>query len=83
MRICDLLLGPPLSWARLVDHLDEAAGQHRAELAARREADDELEALRTLVARVWDLMLDNADGPSSLAASLSMAVELLRVRLTL
>jgi hypothetical protein len=34
-------------------------------------------ALLTLAARVQDLVLDNADGPSSLVASLSMAVELI------
>jgi hypothetical protein len=30
-----------------------------------------------LVARVWDLVLDWADGPSSLIASLSTVVEML------
>jgi hypothetical protein len=39
--------------------------------------DTELEALWTSVARVWDLVLDNIDGPSSLAVSLSMVAELL------
>jgi hypothetical protein len=47
------------------------------ELAPRREMDAELEALQTLVVWVQDLVLDNADGPSSLAASLSTVVELL------
>jgi hypothetical protein len=42
--------------------------------------DTELEALRTLALRVWDLVLDNADGSSSLAASLSMVVQLLEGR---
>jgi hypothetical protein len=36
-----------------------------------------LEALRTLGAHLWDLVLGNADGSTSLAASLSMVVELL------
>jgi hypothetical protein len=40
-------------------------------------ADAEPEALQTLVVRVQDFMLDNVDGPSSLAASLSTVVELL------
>jgi hypothetical protein len=40
--------------------------------------DAELGALRTLVARVRDLVLGNADGSSSLAASLSMVAELLK-----
>jgi hypothetical protein len=31
--------------------------------------------------RVWDLVLDNADGSSSLAASTSMVVELLEGRI--
>jgi hypothetical protein len=46
MRICDLLLGPPSSRARLADCLDEAIGLLRVELAARREVDAELEALQ-------------------------------------
>jgi hypothetical protein len=33
-RKCDLFLGPPFSWARLANHLDEAIGQLGAELAA-------------------------------------------------
>jgi hypothetical protein len=72
MRICDLLLGPPISRARLVDHLDEAAGQLRVELVAGWEVDAELGAPRTSVVRAWDLVLDSADGPSSVAVSMSM-----------
>jgi hypothetical protein len=37
----------------------------------------ELVALRTSAVRVQDLVLDSTDGPSSLAASMSMAAELL------
>jgi hypothetical protein len=44
-RICNLLLRSPPSQAWLADHLDEAAGQLREELATRREAEAELEAL--------------------------------------
>jgi hypothetical protein len=51
------------------------------DLAAQREVDAELEALRTSVGRVRDLVLDNIDGSSSLAASLSMVVELLECRI--
>jgi hypothetical protein len=76
MRTYDLLVGPPPGRARLVDHLDKAIGQLGAELAARREVDAELEALWTLGAQVWDLVLDNADRPSSMVASLSTSVEL-------
>jgi hypothetical protein len=47
MRICDLLLRPPIGRARLVDRLDEATGQLRVELDTRWEAAAELEALRT------------------------------------
>jgi hypothetical protein len=36
-----------------------------------------LEALRSSIAWVWDLVLERADGTSSLAASLSSAVELI------
>jgi hypothetical protein len=39
--------------------------------------DAELEALRTSVACVWDLVLGNTDGSSSRAASLTMVAELL------
>jgi hypothetical protein len=42
--------------------------------------DAELEALWTLASRVRDLVVDNADGLSSFAASLSMVVELLNSR---
>jgi hypothetical protein len=43
-RICDLLLGPLPSQARMADHLDQADRQLGVELAARWEADAELEA---------------------------------------
>jgi hypothetical protein len=65
----------------LADHLDEATGQLRVELAPQWEVDAELEALRTLAVRVWDFVLGRADGPSSLAASMSTAVELLKGRI--
>jgi hypothetical protein len=77
VRICDLLLGPPPDRARLADHLDEATGQLRVKLATRLEVDTKLEALQTLTMQVWDLVLDNTDGRSSLAASMSTAVKLL------
>jgi hypothetical protein len=73
------VLQPP-GRVRLVDHLDEAIGQLRVELAARWEADAELEALRPLAARLQD-MLDNVDGSFSLAVSLSTVVELLMGRI--
>jgi hypothetical protein len=76
-RMCDLLLGLPLSQDRLADRMDEANGQLKVELAAWREADAEMEALRTAAARVQGLVLDNADRPTSLAASMSTVVELL------
>jgi hypothetical protein len=41
------------------------------------EANEELEALQTSTSRVRDLVLDNVDGPSSLAVAMSTAVELL------
>jgi hypothetical protein len=46
-------------------------------MAAWREVDAELEAPWASAARVRDLVLGDVDGPSSLAASVSMAVELL------
>jgi hypothetical protein len=80
-RICDLLLGPPPGRARLGDRLNEAVGQRRVELATWREADVELEALWTSAARVRDLVLGSDDGPSSLAATMSMAAGLLEARI--
>jgi hypothetical protein len=81
MRNYDLLLGPPLGWARLSNRLDEAAEQFRVELAAWREEDAELEALWILVVRVQDLVLGGIEGPSSLGASMSMVAELLEGRI--
>jgi hypothetical protein len=46
-RICDLLRGLPTGWAQLADRLDETVRQLRVELAARQEADADLEVLRT------------------------------------
>jgi hypothetical protein len=40
-----------------------------------------MQALRTLAAHVQDLVLDSTDEPSSLAASLSMVVELFEGRI--
>jgi hypothetical protein len=80
VRIHDILHGPPLGRARLADCLNEAIEQLGAELAARWEVEAELGALRTLATQVWDLLLDNDDGPSSLALSFSMAMELLEGR---
>jgi hypothetical protein len=77
VRIYDLLLGPPSDRAHLANCLDDAAGQLGVELAAWREVDADLEALRTLATWVRDLVLDRVDMPSSLAASLSTVAELL------
>jgi hypothetical protein len=75
-----LFLGPPPGQVQLVDHVDKATRQLRVELVVWLEADAELEALWDSVVRVWDLVLDNADGTSSLIASISTAVELLEGR---
>jgi hypothetical protein len=76
-RICELLLGPPPSQARWTDCLVDAAGQLEAKLTAWRLVDAKLGSLQTSAAHVRDMVLGNADGPSSLVASLSMVVELL------
>jgi hypothetical protein len=80
-RICDLLLGPPPGQARLADRLDEVDVRLRVELATRQEVDVELEALRTSVARVQDLVLGSTDGPSSLVAYTSVVALLLEGRI--
>jgi hypothetical protein len=64
----------------LAGRLDEATRELGAELAARQEADAELEVLRTSTVRVRDLVLDRADMPSSLAASQSTIAKLLEGR---
>jgi hypothetical protein len=81
MRICNLLHGPPTSRDRLANRLDGAIGQLRVELATHREANAEPEALWTLAVRVQDLVVGSADGPSSLAASMSTAAELVEGRI--
>jgi hypothetical protein len=48
------------------------------ELAIQWKADVELEALQISAAQVWGMVLGSADGPSSLAASMSVAVEILK-----
>jgi hypothetical protein len=60
--------GWPIVWMRL-------PGDVGVELATRWEAEAELEALQTLAARVRGLVLDDADGPSSLVVSMSMPAE--------
>jgi hypothetical protein len=50
VRICDLLLGPPPGWAQLADRQNEVTRKLRVVLAARQEADAELEVLQTLAA---------------------------------
>jgi hypothetical protein len=47
------------------------------ELAVRCQVDNKLEALRTLAALIWDLVLGSVGGPSSLAASMCIVAELL------
>jgi hypothetical protein len=81
MRIYDLLLRPPYGQARLADRLEEAPRRLGTELAVRWEADVELEAQQASAAWVRDLVLDGADKSSSLATSLSTAVELLEGRI--
>jgi hypothetical protein len=59
------------------NRLAKATGWLEAELTARWLVDIELGALQTLATHIRDLVLGNADGPSSLAASLSILAELL------
>jgi hypothetical protein len=51
------------------------------ELAAWQEVDTELEELQSLATHLQDMVMDNVGEPSSLAASLSTMVELLRDRI--
>jgi hypothetical protein len=76
MRVCDLILRSPFGRARLANRLEEAVGWLGAEQATQWEADAELEALWTSATWVPYIVLDGADGPSSLATSLSTAAEL-------
>jgi hypothetical protein len=80
-RISDLLLGPPPSRAWLDDHLDEATGQLREELAAQRKSDVELEALRSSVVEVQELVLGDVNGTSSLVMSMFKVAEQLEGRI--
>jgi hypothetical protein len=59
------------------NRLAKATGRLEAELTARWLVDIELGGLQTLSTHIRDLVLGNADGPSSLAASLSILAELL------
>jgi hypothetical protein len=81
VSICDLLLGSAPDRARLANRLDEATRQLRVELAARWEANVELEAMRTPAMRVWGSVLGSTDGPYSLTTSMSMIAELLKGRI--
>jgi hypothetical protein len=74
-KICSLLLGPLSGQSYQADRLDEVAEWLEATLAERRQADAELEALRTSAAFVRDLILGDASGSSSLAMSLVMVAE--------
>jgi hypothetical protein len=76
-RVHDLILGPPSGQARLVDQMEEAARQLGAEQAADRQADVELKALQNPAIWVLDMVLEQADGLSSLVVLLSSAAELL------
>jgi hypothetical protein len=77
MKICALLVGLSTSQAKWDDHLGEATKRLEVGIAEHHQVDAELEALCALVVLVWDLVLGDVDGPSSLAASMSMAAELL------
>jgi hypothetical protein len=81
VRIYDLLLGPPPSQARWVDYLTEATRRLEVELTATWLVEAELGAQRTLATCIRALVLGNGDEPSSLAAYLSMVVELLEGRI--
>jgi hypothetical protein len=80
-RTYDLLLRPLLGRAWLADRLGDNAGQLGVELTARREAEAELQALWSLVAQVQGLVLDDADGPSSLSTSMYTTIERLKSRI--
>jgi hypothetical protein len=68
-------VGP--DWAIVWTSLPDSLGRRWQHT---REVDAELDALRTSAMRVWDLVLDSIDGSSSLAASVSGAVDLLEGR---
>jgi hypothetical protein len=74
-KIYALFVGSPAGQVRWDDRLDEAIEQLEMGIAERHQVDAELEALRASAILVQDVVLSVIDGPSSLAASLSMAVE--------
>jgi hypothetical protein len=76
-RVYDLILGPLSGRARLDNLLEEAIGYLWVEQVARYEANGELEAMCSSVARVRDLVLEGPSGMSSLTVSLSSAIELI------
>jgi hypothetical protein len=75
-KICTLLIGPLVSQPRWTDHLDEATEWLEVGNAKWHQVNAKLDALHASAVLVQDLMLGDVDGPSSLAASLSMALEL-------
>jgi hypothetical protein len=76
MKICALLVGSLVSQARWTDHLDEATEWLEVGNAQWHQVNAKLDALHASAVLVRDLMLGDVDRPSSLAASLSMALEL-------
>jgi hypothetical protein len=79
-RIYDLILGLPDDRIRLAEHLNEAVRWLWLVQVECREADVELEALRSSVTRVWDLVLEGYERMSSLVTSLSSVAELIEGR---
>jgi hypothetical protein len=80
VRICDLILGPSDFRVRLADRLEEAVGWLWVVQVEHQEPEANPKALWGSAARVRDLVLGGPTGTSSLAASLSLVLELIEGR---
>jgi hypothetical protein len=72
-RVYNLFLGPEDDRVHLVIYLEETIGRLQA-------MQDEHQALRNSATRVWDLVLERSDEAPSLAAALSITVDVIEGR---
>lgn len=80
-KTCDQILGAPRPPVSQVDRLADAAKWFQAESGRRKEAEAELLSVQTSAGRIRDLVLENADGVSSMPQALAMAAERIEDRI--